>query len=140
MPPGVFYWNKVPQCYRHTYNITKTYCDVNKKNIYCAQNMQNKLKLHSKTIKYYSKLRNKCLELLYELPNIDFDNTKIIFFNDIIFKYEDIINLLATNNEDYDAVCGLDFFNYFYDSWVAIDLDGNSLRHYFPFFIKIALN
>ena len=65
-----------------------------------------------------------------------FNNTKIIFFNDIIFKYEDIINLLATNNEDYDAVCGLDFFNYFYDSWVAIDLDGNSLRHYFPFFIN----
>jgi len=79
-------------------------------------------------------LRNRCLDFLYELPNIDFDNTKIIFFNDVIFEYEDIINLLATNNEDYDAVCGLDFFNYFYDSWVAIDLDGNSLQHYFPFF------
>ena len=74
-------------------------------------------------IKYYSELRNKCLEYLYELPDIDFDKTKIIFFNDIIFEYEDIINLLSTNNEDYDAVCGLDFYDIFYDTWVSIDLD-----------------
>ena len=61
-------------------------------------------------IKYYSQLRNKCFDLLYELSNIDFNNTKIIYFNDIIFEYENIINLLSTNNEDYDAVCGLDFY------------------------------
>ena len=87
-------------------------------------------------IKYYAKLRNRCLDFLYELPNIDFNNTKIIFFNDIIFKYEDIINLLSTNNEDYDAVCGLDFYDCFYDTWVSIDLDGNSLKHRFPYFIN----
>ena len=87
-------------------------------------------------IKYYSELRNKCLDYLYELPNIDFNNTKIIFFNDIIFSYEDIINLLATNNEDYDAVCGLDFYDIFYDTWVSIDLDGNSLTTQFPYFIN----
>ena len=46
-------------------------------------------------IEYYAKLRNKCLDLLYELPNIDFNNTIIIFFNDVIFHYEDIINLLS---------------------------------------------
>ena len=87
-------------------------------------------------IKYYAQLRNRCLDFLYKLPNIDFDNTKIIFFNDIIFKYEDIINLLATNNEDYDAVCGLDYYDCFYDTWVSLDLDGNSLKHRFPYFIK----
>ena len=87
-------------------------------------------------IKYYSQLRNRCLDFLYKLPNIDFDNTKILFFNDIIFKYEDIINLLATNNEDYDAVCGLDYYDCFYDTWVSIDLDGNSLKHRFPYFIN----
>ena len=87
-------------------------------------------------IKYYAKLRNRCLDFLYELPNIDFNNTKILFFNDIIFKYEDIINLLSTNNEDYDAVCGLDFYDCFYDTWVSIDLDGNSLKHRFPYFIN----
>ena len=85
-------------------------------------------------IKYYSMLRNKCLEFLYEIPNIDFNNTKVIFFNDIFFQYEDIINLLSTNNEDYDAVCGLDFGDIFYDTWVSIDLDGNSLLTGFPFF------
>ena len=42
-------------------------------------------------IEYYSKLRNKCLDFLYELQNIDFNNTIILFFNDIIFRYEDIL-------------------------------------------------
>ena len=84
-------------------------------------------------IMFYSKLRNKCLDFIYEIPNLNFDNTKIIFFNDIYYKYEDIINLISTNNEDYDAVCGLDFAPYFYDRWVSIDLDGNGLLMYFPF-------
>ena len=61
---------------------------------------------------------------------------KIIFFNDIIFEYENIINLLSTNNEDYDAVCGLDFYDIFYDSWVSIDLSGYSLKHDFPYFVN----
>ena len=87
-------------------------------------------------IQFYAKLRNRCFDFLYKLPNIDFNNTKIIFFNDIIFEYEDIINLLSTNNEDYDVVCALDFSDIFYDRWVSIDLDGNSLEPYFPFFIN----
>ena len=87
-------------------------------------------------IKFYAELRNRCFDLLYKLNNIDFNNTKIIYFNDIFFKYEDIINLLSTNNEDYDAVCALDFSDVFYDRWVSIDLDGNSLQPHFPFFIN----
>ena len=87
-------------------------------------------------IQFYAKLRNRCFDLLYNLTNIDFNNTKIIYFNDIIFEYEDIINLLSTNNEEYDAVCALDFSDVFYDRWVSIDLDGNSLKPYFPFFIN----
>ena len=87
-------------------------------------------------IKYYSMLRNKCFDLMYEIPNLNFDNTKIIFFNDIYYKYEDIINLISTNNEDYDAVCGLDFDDSFYDRWVSIDLDGNSLLMNFPFIVN----
>ena len=86
-------------------------------------------------IKFYSQLRNKCLELLYDIPNLNFTNTKIIFFNDIIFDYENIINLLSTNNEDYDSICGLDFYDIFYDSLVSIDLSGYSLRH-FPYFVN----
>ena len=88
-------------------------------------------------IEYFSKLRNKCLEFLYELNNIDFNNTIIIFLNDIVFKYEDIINLLSTNNEDFDAVCGLDMNNNtFYDKWVSIDLEGDGMKRYFPFFVN----
>ena len=85
-------------------------------------------------IKFYAELRNKCFDLLYEYHSLNFDNTKIIYFNDIFFEYEDIINLLATNKEDYDAVCGLDFTDVFYDRWVSIDLDGNGLDFHFPYF------
>jgi hypothetical protein len=87
-------------------------------------------------IQFLAKLRNRCFDFLYKLPNIDYNNTKIIYFNDIFFEYEDIINLLSTNNEEYDAVCGLDFSDVFYDRWVSIDLDGNSLKPHFPFFIN----
>ena len=88
-------------------------------------------------IEFFSKLRNKCIEFLYEIPNLDFNNTIIIFLNDIVFKYEDIINLLSTNKEDFDVVCGLDMNNNtFYDRWVSIDLEGDGMMKYFPFFIN----
>ena len=90
-------------------------------------------KFYSIKLIYYSILRNKCFDLIYEIPNLNFDNTKIIFFNDIYYKYEDIINLISTNNEDYDAVCASDFNEFYYDRWVSIDLDGNSLLSTFPF-------
>jgi hypothetical protein len=84
-------------------------------------------------IQFLSALRNKCMDLLYEIPNINLNNTKIIFFNDIIFSYEDIINLLSTNKEDYDAVCAMDFSDIFIDRWVSIDLEGNTFQKDFPF-------
>ena len=88
-------------------------------------------------IEYFALLRNKCLELLYELPNLDFNNTIVIFLNDIVFQYEDIINLLSTNNEDFDVACAFDMNNNtFYDRWVSIDFEGDGMRKYFPFFIN----
>ena len=88
-------------------------------------------------IEYFAKLRNKCLQYLYEIRNINFNNTIIIFLNDIVFKYEDIINLLSTNNEDFDASCALDMNDKtFRDRWVSIDLEGDGMRRYFPFFIN----
>ena len=45
-------------------------------------------------IEYFANLRNKALEFLYQIPNLDFNNTIVIFLNDIVFKYEDIINSL----------------------------------------------
>ena len=120
---------------------------LNKKNIINNFVMENKvfdprkkyfeqLKYTHLRIEYYAKLRNKCLDLLYELPNIDFNNTIIIFFNDVIFHYEDIINLLSTNKENYDMVCGLDMSFLFYDRWVSIDLNGEGMTKYFPYFIN----
>jgi len=96
----------------------------------------SKLKYTRYRIEYYANLRNKCFELLYELKNIDYNNTIIIFFNDITFQYEDIINLLSTNKENYDVVCGLDMSFLFYDRWVSIDLEGEGMTKYFPYFIN----
>ena len=122
----------------------KIYLDKNKiiNKFILSNEIENpRKKFHRKNIghlriEFYSRLRNKCLDFLYEIPNLNFDNTKIIFFNDIYYKYEDIINLISTNNEDYDAVCGLDFRHFFYDRWVSIDLDGNSLLRHFPFILN----
>lgn len=87
-------------------------------------------------IKFLTDLRNLCFDYLYEIPNLNFETTKIINFNDIIFTYEDVIKLISTNNEDYDAVCGMDFYFNFYDTWVSVDLNGNTLQSTFPFFIN----
>ena len=94
------------------------------------------LKYSRLRIEYYAQLRNKCLDFLYELKDIDFNNTMILFFNDVVFKYEDIINLLSTNNQEYDVVCGLDMSFMFYDRWVSIDLNGEGMTKYFPYFIN----
>ena len=87
-------------------------------------------------IKYLATLRNRCFDFLYQIPNLDFENLKVINFNDIVFSYEDVIKLLATNNEDYDVVCAMDYYFNFYDNWVSIDLDGDRLLEDFPYFIN----
>ncbi|ORX75820.1 hypothetical protein BCR32DRAFT_224759, partial [Anaeromyces robustus] len=86
---------------------------------------------------FYALLRNKALELLYKTQGIDFDNVKIIYFNDIVFSYKDIVKLISTNHENYDSVCAMDYYFSFYDRWVAYDLAGNSLNSEFPFFNNV---
>ena len=44
----------------------------------------------------------------YKNPPLSKDSN-ILKVNDIYYKFEDIIHLISTNNEDYDAVCALDF-------------------------------
>ena len=83
-------------------------------------------------IRFLARLRNRALDLLYNI-DIDFSNTKIIFFNDIIFRFEDIVKLIATNNGNYDSVCGMDYYESFYDTWASIGLDGKQFRRYFPY-------
>ena len=84
-------------------------------------------------IRFLAKLRNRSLDFLYSIVDLDFSNTKIIFFNDIIFRYEDIVKLIATNNGDYDTVCAMDYYESFYDTWASIGLDGKQFRRYFPY-------
>ena len=85
-------------------------------------------------IRFLAKLRNWSLNYLYEKKDFNFDNTKIIFFNDIIFRYEDILKLIFTNNGNYDTVCAMDYYEGFYDTWASIGLDGKQTRRYFPYF------
>ena len=85
-------------------------------------------------IRFLARLRNRSLDLLYRIADLDFDNTKIIFLNDIIYRFEDIIKLLATNNGNYDSVCAMDYYESFYDTQAAIGLDGKQFRRYFPYF------
>ena len=100
------------------------------------RNVTNKREKKYYRIKYLADLRNECFDFLYEIPNLDFENIKIINFNDIIFTYEEVIKLISTNKEDYDVVCAMDFYYNFYDNWASVDLNGNSLRHGFPYFIN----
>ena len=87
-----------------------------------------------KRIEFLSEIRNKALEYLYEIPNINFNKTRIIFLNDIIYNYQDVIKLISTNKRDYDVVCPLDFIHCFYDVWVSIDLSGNHFKNEYPYF------
>jgi len=83
--------------------------------------------------KYLAKLRNKSLDFLYTIKNLDFSNTKIIFFNDIIYRYEDIVKLVYTNDGNYDAVCGMDFNENFFVGKNSKELDGKKFGRYFPY-------
>ena len=84
-------------------------------------------------IVYLAQLRDLSLQYLYQIDDLDFSNTKIIFFNDIIFRFQDIVKLIGTNNGDYDSVCAFDFYEGFYDSWASQLLDGQYFRRYFPY-------
>ena len=84
-------------------------------------------------IVFLGELRDLSMDFLYEIEDLDFSNTKIIFLNDIIFRYQDIIKLIGTNNGSYDAVCAMDFYEGFYDNWASQLLDGIYFRRYFPY-------
>nr|CAG8487819.1 7779_t:CDS:2 [Entrophospora candida] len=47
---------------------------------------------------------------------------QIIYFNDILWSVSDILTLLETNNYDYDAVCAMDYYWTFYDTFATREL------------------
>lgn len=92
-------------------------------------------------IVFLSFLRNLAIEYIHHIPDLDFNKTKVIFFNDIIFKYTDIVKLIDTNEGDYDFACGMDFYESFYDTWVTVGIDGKYIGYYYPYFYnKVARN
>ena len=90
-------------------------------------------KNNKERIVYLSELRDLSLNYLYEIENLDFSNTKIIFMNDIIYRFQDVIKLIGTNNGDYDAVCAMDYYEGFYDNWASQLYDGHYFRRYYPY-------
>jgi len=84
-------------------------------------------------VAWLASLRNAAINPLKSL-DWDYNNTRIIFLNDIWFHYIDLIKLINSNNGMYDMVCGMDFYYTFYDDWVARDINGNHLNNNYPYF------
>lgn len=83
-------------------------------------------------LKFLEKLRHAALNpFYYEHHKKKFH--EIIYFNDIIFNYKDIIRLDLTNNNKFTGVCGLDFDGLFYDIFATFLIDGSKMYHYFPY-------
>lgn len=61
----------------------------------------------------------------------------VIFFNDIYIKFEDVLELLATNGGHYDMACAMDFYGEFYDRWVTRDRSGRALDSMYPYFLDV---
>lgn len=88
-------------------------------------------------IPYLAKLRNKTLKPLADLEKQGERFDKVVFLNDVVFKAEDVINLLATNGAKYAAACALDFkvAPLFYDTFALRDADGHEpISMSFPYF------
>ncbi|KXN67515.1 glycosyltransferase family 69 protein, partial [Conidiobolus coronatus NRRL 28638] len=85
-------------------------------------------------INFLKDVRNRAMEPLFKLKKQGKEYDYIIFINDIFFIAEDIIQLINSNQGDYDMVCGLDFMDRLYDLWVLRDSRGKMVSYYFPYF------
>jgi hypothetical protein len=85
-------------------------------------------------INFLKDVRNRAMEPLFKLKRQGHEFDYIIFLNDIFFLAEDIIQLINSNQGDYDMVCGLDFMERLYDLWVLRDSRGKMASYYFPYF------
>lgn len=62
------------------------------------------------------------------------DPTIVVFLNDVLFRAEDVVELVVTEGGEYDLACAMDFGGMkFYDEWVARDLAGQTFSPWFPF-------
>ncbi|KAL7421833.1 hypothetical protein Q5752_003604 [Cryptotrichosporon argae] len=97
-------------------------------------------------IAFLVKARNRALEPLQapddDVRLADWESfTKVLFLNDVLFKWDDIVRLIATREDgddsrapDYDLACAMDFgWSGLYDTWVARDVCGTPLRSFWPY-------
>jgi hypothetical protein len=105
-------------------------------------------------ISYMAKIRNQLIKPLVSGEKLFIDAEEeqdqpvlVVFLNDVIFSYDQILRLIDTkissglehySNDlpfQYDAVCALDFSGMsMYDTWVARDINGKILSSEYPFF------
>ncbi|RUS22285.1 cryptococcal mannosyltransferase 1-domain-containing protein [Endogone sp. FLAS-F59071] len=99
-------------------------------------------KNYERRIPYLAQARNKVVEPMIKLYE-DWKFDKVLFLNDILFSVgeiimliqSDIFNLLTTNDGNYDAACGMDFYGAFYDEFATREITGLPIGSgYYPFF------
>jgi hypothetical protein len=85
-------------------------------------------------IEWLACVRNSAMEPFYNFVlSKQSDDTLVLFFNDIVFSPNDIVDLMETQNGDFDLACGLDFYYNFYDIWVTRGIDGKYFSAFPPF-------
>jgi hypothetical protein len=89
-------------------------------------------------IPYLARLRNRALDPLFKFHDEQgqkFD--KILFLNDVVFRPQDVLTLLATNQGSFSAACALDFHlpPAYYDTFALRDSEGlGTIQSTFPYF------
>lgn len=86
-------------------------------------------------IDFLAAVRNRAMEPLVQHGGYD----RVVFSNDIFVEPESLIELLETNNGDYDMACALDFGHFgAYDMWVLRDRVGHLAAGIWPYFFDAA--
>ncbi|PKS06435.1 hypothetical protein jhhlp_007183 [Lomentospora prolificans] len=88
-------------------------------------------------IPFLADLRNRTLRDLLKLRDEGIHFDKVLFLNDVVFKTEDVLTLLDTNDGTYAAACSLDVSDppNYYDTFALRDSEGDThLMQTWPYF------
>ena len=94
----------------------------------------------ARRIPYLAKTRNLSLQPLIDEKKKGRTYDKILFLNDVVFKPQDVVSLLATNGGSYSVACAFDYhyparLATYYDTFALRDTNGDgSLAVQFPYF------
>eukprot|EP00871_Galdieria_phlegrea_P006025 jgi/Galph1/90/GphlegSOOS_G4883.1 len=88
---------------------------------------------HLHTLKRMEIVRNMALAPLFRLQPYVQDNARVVFLNDIFLNAAEIYQLIQTREQDYDWVCGMDFYRGFYDRFATRDRNGRIFNRWYPY-------